>query len=143
MIENIKGCGTALVTPFRPDGRLDEDALASLVEWQVRSGIHFLVPCGTTGESVTLDHDEYLALVRITVEAAGSHVPVVAGAGGNDTVKVARLVGELEKLGVDAILSVSPYYNKPTQEGIYRHFREIAGTSALPVIVYNVPGRTG
>jgi 4-hydroxy-tetrahydrodipicolinate synthase len=143
MLENLKGCGTALVTPFRPDGRLDEEALASLVKWQVQAGIQFLVPCGTTGESVTLDHDEYLAVVRITVEAAGSRVPVVAGAGGNDTARVARLVGELEKLGVDAILSVSPYYNKPTQEGIYRHFREIAGTSSLPVIVYNVPGRTG
>jgi len=143
MIEDLKGCGTALVTPFRPDGRLDEEALASLVEWQVRSGIQFLVPCGTTGESVTLEHDEYLAVVRITIEAAGSRVPVVAGAGGNDTAKITRLAAELEKLGADAILSVSPYYNKPTQEGIYRHFREIAAASGLPVIVYNVPGRTG
>jgi 4-hydroxy-tetrahydrodipicolinate synthase len=143
MLENLKGCGTALVTPFRPDGRLDEEALASLVAWQVKAGIHFVVPCGTTGESVTLDRDEYLAVVRITVEAAASRVPVVAGAGGNDTTKVTRLVSELEKSGVDAILSVSPYYNKPTQEGIYRHFREISGATALPVIVYNVPGRTG
>ncbi len=143
MIENLKGCGTALVTPFRPDGRLDEEALASLVEWQVQAGIQFLVPCGTTGESVTLEHDEYLAVVRITVEVSGSRVPVVAGAGGNDTAKIIRLVAELEKLGADAILSVSPYYNRPTQEGIYRHFREIAGASRLPVIVYNVPGRTG
>lgn len=143
MIENLKGCGTALVTPFRPDGRLDEEALASLVEWQVQAGIQFLVPCGTTGESVTLEHDEYLAVVRITVEVSGSRVPVVAGAGGNDTAKIIRLVAELERLGADAILSVSPYYNRPTQEGIYRHFREIAGASRLPVIVYNVPGRTG
>lgn len=143
MIENLKGCGTALVTPFRPDGRLDEEALASLVEWQVQAGIQFLVPCGTTGESVTLEHEEYLAVVRITVEVSGSRVPVVAGAGGNDTAKIIRLVAELEKLGADAILSVSPYYNRPTQEGIYRHFREIAGASRLPVIVYNVPGRTG
>lgn len=143
MIENLKGCGTALVTPFRPDGRLDEEALASLVEWQVQAGVQFLVPCGTTGESVTLEHDEYLAVVRITVEVSGSRVPVVAGAGGNDTAKIIRLVAELEKLGADAILSVSPYYNRPTQEGIYRHFREIAATSRLPVIVYNVPGRTG
>jgi len=143
MIENLKGCGTALVTPFRPDGRLDEEALASLVEWQVQAGIQFLVPCGTTGESVTLEHDEYLAVVRITAEVSGSRVPVVAGAGGNDTAKIIRLVAELEKLGADAILSVSPYYNRPTQEGIYRHFREIAGASRLPVIVYNVPGRTG
>lgn len=143
MIENLKGCGTALVTPFRPDGRLDEEALASLVEWQVQAGIQFLVPCGTTGESVTLEHEEYLAVVRITVEVSGSRVPVVAGAGGNDTAKIIRLVAELERLGADAILSVSPYYNRPTQEGIYRHFREIAGASRLPVIVYNVPGRTG
>ena len=143
MIENLKGCGTALVTPFRPDGRLDEEALASLVEWQVQAGIQFLVPCGTTGESVTLEHDEYLAVVRITAEVSGSRVPVVAGAGGNDTAKIIRLVTELERLGADAILSVSPYYNRPTQEGIYRHFREIAGASRLPVIVYNVPGRTG
>jgi len=143
MIENLKGCGTALVTPFRPDGRLDEEALASLVEWQVQAGIQFLVPCGTTGESVTLEHEEYLAVVRITAEVSGSRVPVVAGAGGNDTAKIIRLVAELEKLGADAILSVSPYYNRPTQEGIYRHFREIAGASRLPVIVYNVPGRTG
>jgi len=143
MNENLKGCGTALVTPFRPDGRLDEEALASLVEWQVKAGIQFLVPCGTTGESVTLEHEEYLAVVRITAEVSGSRVPVVAGAGGNDTAKIIRLVAELERLGADAILSVSPYYNRPTQEGIYRHFREIAGASRLPVIVYNVPGRTG
>jgi 4-hydroxy-tetrahydrodipicolinate synthase len=143
MIEELKGCGTALVTPFRPDGRLDEKALASLVDWQVQAGVQFLVPCGTTGESVTLDHEEYLAVVRITVERSGSRVPVVAGAGGNDTAKIIRLVAELEKVGADAILSVSPYYNRPTQEGIYRHFREIAAVSRLPVIVYNVPGRTG
>ena len=143
MLENLKGCGTALVTPFRPDGRVDEEALASLVEWQVQAGIHFLVPCGTTGESVTLDHDEYLAVVRITVETAAARVPVVAGAGGNNTAKITGMIAELEKLGVDAILSVSPYYNKPTQEGIYQHFREIERASCLPIIVYNVPGRTG
>jgi 4-hydroxy-tetrahydrodipicolinate synthase len=143
MLENLKGCGTALVTPFRSDGRVDEEALASLVEWQVQAGIHFLVPCGTTGENVTLDHDEYLAVVRITVETAAARVPVVAGAGGNNTAKITGMIAELEKLGVDAILSVSPYYNKPTQEGIYQHFREIERASCLPIIVYNVPGRTG
>lgn len=143
MLENLKGCGTALVTPFRPGGRLDVDALAALVEWQIQSGVHFLVPCGTTGESATLGHDEYLAVVRITVETAASRVPVVAGAGGNNTAKIAGLVAELERLGVDAILSVSPYYSKPTQEGIYQHFREISRASGLPLIVYNVPGRTG
>ncbi len=143
MLEKLKGCGTALITPFRPDGGLDDKTLAALVDWQVREGIHFLVPCGTTGESVTLEHDEYLSVVRITLEAAGGRVPVVAGAGGNNTRKVAKLVGELEGLGVDAILSVSPYYNKPTQEGIYQHFQTIARSTSLPIVVYNVPGRTG
>ena len=143
MLEHLKGCGTALVTPFRPDGRLDEEALASLVDWQIRAGVHFLVPCGTTGESVALDRDEYRAVVRITVETAASRVPVVAGAGGNNTAGIKGLVSELEKLGVDGILSVSPYYNRPTQEGIYRHFHEIAHATRLPIIVYNVPGRTG
>jgi len=143
MLTKIEGCGTALVTPFRHDGGVDEAALASLVDWQVREGIHFLVPCGTTGESVTLNHDEVLAVARICVEKAASRVPVIAGAGGNNTRKVIELVTDLEKLGVDGLLSVSPYYNKPTQEGIYQHFRAIAESTALPVIVYNVPGRTG
>jgi len=143
MLENLKGCGTALVTPFRPDGRVDEEALASLVEWQVQAGIHFLVPCGTTGESVTLDHDEYLAVVRITVETAASRVPVVAGAGGNNTAKITGMIAELEKLGVDAILSVSPYYNKPTQEGVYQHYKAIADAARFPLILYNIPSRTG
>jgi 4-hydroxy-tetrahydrodipicolinate synthase len=132
-----------MVTPFDDDGNLDREALAGLVEWQIREGIHFLVPCGTTGESVTLTHQEYLEVVRITVMTASGRVPVVAGAGGNNTAKVIELIGELEKLGVDGILSVSPYYNKPTQEGIFQHFRAVAGSTGLPVIVYNVPGRTG
>ncbi|NWG13030.1 MAG: 4-hydroxy-tetrahydrodipicolinate synthase [Acidobacteria bacterium] len=143
MLEKLKGCGTALITPFKPDGSLDESALAALVDWQVREGIHFLVPCGTTGESVNLEHDEYISVVRITLEAAARRVPVVAGAGGNNTRKVARLAEELEGIGVDGILSVSPYYNKPTQEGIYQHFRAIARAASLPIVVYNVPGRTG
>jgi 4-hydroxy-tetrahydrodipicolinate synthase len=122
---------------------LDDQTLATLVDWQVREGIHFLVPCGTTGESVNLEHEEYLSVVRTTLQAAAGRVPVVAGAGGNNTRKVAKLVGELEGLGVDAILSVSPYYNKPTQEGIYQHFRAIARSTSLPIVVYNVPSRTG
>ncbi len=142
-LKNLKGCGTAMVTPFAHDGSLDEKALAALVEWQIQEGIHFLVPCGTTGESVTLSRQEYLDVVRITVQTAAGRVPVIAGAGGNNTAKVIELIGELEKLNVDGILSVSPYYNKPTQEGIYQHFRAIAGSSSLPLIVYNVPGRTG
>lgn len=139
----LTGCGTAMVTPFRPDGSLDEKVLASFVDWQVQEGIHFLVPCGTTGESVTLKHEEYLCVVKITVQVAAGRVPVFAGAGGNNTAKVIDLIAELRRLGVDGILSVSPYYNKPTQEGIYQHFKTIAATTDLPIIVYNVPGRTG
>ena len=141
-LDGLKGCGTAMITPFRPDGSVDEKALASFVQWQIREGIHFLVPCGTTGESVTLSHGEYLAVVRITLEVAAGRVPVIVGAGGNDTAKVIALVQELEQLGADGILSVSPYYNKPTQEGIYQHFRAIAQSTSLPILVYNVPGRT-
>jgi 4-hydroxy-tetrahydrodipicolinate synthase len=139
----LKGCGTALITPFLPNGSVDEKALAALVSWQIQEGIHFLVPCGTTGESPTLKHDEHLAVVDITVKTAAGRVPVIAGAGGNDTAKVISLIAELKKLGVDGILSVSPYYNKPTQEGIYQHFRALAESTDLPIIVYNVPGRTG
>ena len=142
-LEGLKGCGTALITPFQSNGGLDEKALASLVQWQIQEGIHFLVPCGTTGESPTLKHDEHLAVVDITVKTAAGRVPVIAGAGGNDTTKVISLIAELKKLGVDGILSVSPYYNKPTQEGIYQHFRALAESTDLPIIVYNVPGRTG
>jgi 4-hydroxy-tetrahydrodipicolinate synthase len=142
-LEGLKGCGTALITPFLPDGSVDEKTLASLINWQVQEGIHFLVPCGTTGESPTLKHDEHLAVVDITTQTAAGRVPVIAGAGGNDTAKVIGLVAELKKLGVDGILSVSPYYNKPTQEGIYQHFRALAESTDLPIIVYNVPGRTG
>jgi len=141
-LDGLRGCGTAMITPFRPDGSVDEKALASFVQWQIREGIHFLVPCGTTGESVTLSHGEYLAVVRITLEVAAGRVPVIVGAGGNDTAKVIALVQELEQLGADGILSVSPYYNKPTQEGIYQHFRAIAQSTSLPILVYNVPGRT-
>jgi 4-hydroxy-tetrahydrodipicolinate synthase len=142
-LEGLKGCGTALITPFQSDGHVDEKALASLVDWQIQEGIHFLVPCGTTGESPTLKHDEHLAVVDLTVRTAAKRVPVVAGAGGNDTAKIISLIAELKKLGVDGILSVSPYYNKPTQEGIYQHFRALAESTDLPIIVYNVPGRTG
>ncbi len=142
-LEALKGCGTALITPFLSDGSLDAKALESLVGWQIQEGIHFLVPCGTTGESPTLKHDEHLAVVDITVRTAAKRVPVIAGAGGNDTAKIISLIAELKKIGVDGILSVSPYYNKPTQEGIYQHFRALAESTDLPIIVYNVPGRTG
>jgi 4-hydroxy-tetrahydrodipicolinate synthase len=142
-LSGLMGCGTALVTPFRPDGSLDKEALVSLVEWQIQEGIHFVVPCGTTGENVTLSHDEYLSIVETTLQTVAGRIPVVAGAGGNDTAKVIGRVQSLRKLGVSGVLSVSPYYNKPTQEGIYQHFRAIAEATDLPVIIYNVPGRTG
>src|SRR2546425_4884158 len=138
----IKGCGTALVTPFRRDGSLDVPALRRLVQFQLREGIDFLVPCGTTGEAPTLEHDEYLDVIRVVVEEARGKAPVVAGAGGNNTRKVVDLVREIRPIGVQAILSVAPYYNKPPQEGLYQHFKTIADSTDLPVILYNVPGRT-
>jgi 4-hydroxy-tetrahydrodipicolinate synthase len=137
------GCGTALVTPFRRDESLDEQALRKLVRRQIDAGINFLVPCGTTGESPTLEHDEHLRVVEITVEEARGKVPVLAGAGGYNTRKVIALAKELERLGVDGILSVTPYYNKPTQEGLYQHFKAIAESTTLPIIVYSVQSRTG
>ena len=142
----LRGCGTALVTPFRAGGELDEDALRRLVAYQLQEEIDFLVPCGTTGESVTLEHDEYLRVIALVIEEVKGRVPVIAGAGGNNTRKVIRLIAEIQSLGplgVDGILSVAPYYNKPTQEGFYQHFRAIAESTDLPMILYNVPGRTG
>jgi 4-hydroxy-tetrahydrodipicolinate synthase len=139
----LRGCGTALITPFLPDGSLDEKTLASFVNWQIKEGIHFLVPCGTTGESPTLKHDEHLAVVDITTRTAAGRVPILAGAGGNNTSKVIELIAEVKKLGANGILSVAPYYNKPTQEGIYQHYRALAESTDLPIVIYNVPGRTG
>ncbi len=139
---DIRGCGTALVTPFRKDGTLDLDALRRLVQSQLRAGIDFLVPCGTTGETPTLEHAEYLAVVRTVVQEAAQKIPVIAGVGGNNTRKLIDLAAEVSGLGVQGILSVAPYYNKPTQEGLYQHFRAIAESTDLPVIVYNVPSRT-
>jgi len=139
---NIRGCGTALLTPFRKDGTLDLDGLRRLVQFQLRAGIDFLVPCGTTGETPTLEHAEYLAVVRTVVQEAAGKVPVIAGVGGNNTRKLIGLAAEVSGLGVQGILSVAPYYNKPTQEGLYQHFRAIAESTDLPMILYNVPGRT-
>ena len=138
----LRGCGTALVTPFRKDGSLDLDALRRLVQFQLRAGIDFLVPCGTTGETPTLEHAEYLAVVRSVVQEVGGRVPVIAGVGGNNTRKVIDLAAEVRGLGVQGILSVAPYYNKPTQEGLYQHFQAMAESTDLPIIVYNVPART-
>jgi 4-hydroxy-tetrahydrodipicolinate synthase len=142
-LEALQGCGTALITPFQSNGKVDGKALAALVNWQIQEGIHFLVPCGTTGESPTLKHDEHLSVVEITAHTAAGRVPIIAGAGGTDTAKVIEMIAELKTLKVDGILSVSPYYNKPTQEGIYQHYRALAESTDLPIIVYNVPGRTG
>jgi 4-hydroxy-tetrahydrodipicolinate synthase len=136
------GCGTALVTPFKKDLSLDEVALRRLVRRQIEAGIDFLVPCGTTGESPTLAHAEHLRVVEITLEQAKGKVPVVAGAGGYNTGEVIHLARELQAMGVDGILSVTPYYNRPTQEGLYQHYKAIASACPLPIIVYSVQGRT-
>jgi 4-hydroxy-tetrahydrodipicolinate synthase len=136
------GCGTALVTPFRSDRVLDEQALRALVNRQIDGGIDFLCPCGTTGESPTLSRDEHLRVVQITIEEARNRVPVLAGAGGYDTQEVIQRIAELERLGVSGILSVTPYYNKPTQEGLYQHYRAIAESTRLPIVVYSVQPRT-
>src|SRR5882757_8050960 len=137
------GCGTALVTPFQPDQSLDEAALRRLLRRQIDEGINFLVPCGTTGESPTLTREEHLRVVQITIEESAGKVPVLAGAGGYNTHEVIELARDIQKLGAHGILSVTPYYNKPTQEGLYRHYEAIAGAISLPIIVYSVQGRTG
>jgi len=137
------GCGTALVTPFRRDLSLDEATLRKLVRRQIQAGINFLVPCGTTGENPTLNRAEHLRVVEITLEEAKGKVPVLAGAGGYNTQEVIELAREVERLGADGILSVTPYYNKPTQEGLYQHFKAIADAVHIPIVVYSVQGRTG
>jgi 4-hydroxy-tetrahydrodipicolinate synthase len=142
MFRGFVGCGTALVTPFRKDLSLDEATLRVLVRRQIQAGVSFLVPCGTTGESPTLSHEEHLRVVAITIEEAKGKVPVLAGAGGYNTQHAVVTAHEAERMGADGILSVTPYYNKPTQEGLYQHFKAIASATSLPVILYNVPPRT-
>jgi 4-hydroxy-tetrahydrodipicolinate synthase len=137
------GCGTALVTPFRKDQSLDEETLRKLVRRQIQAGINFLVPCGTTGESPTLTRAEHLRVVEITIQEAKGKVPVLAGAGGYNTAEVIELARELQNMGADGILSVTPYYNKPTQEGLIQHFKAIAQAVRLPIVIYNIQGRTG
>jgi 4-hydroxy-tetrahydrodipicolinate synthase len=137
------GCGTALVTPFQRDLSLDEETLRALIRRQIDAGIDFLVPCGTTGESPTLTRAEHLRVVGIALEEARGKVPVLAGASGYNTNEVIELARELERMGVDGILSVTPYYNKPTQEGLYQHYKAIASAIRLPIVVYSVQGRTG
>ena len=142
-MSDIQGCGTALVMPFTRSQQVDFEAYRELVRWQVESGIDFLVPCGTTGESVTLSEDEYRQVIRTCVEMVAGAVPVVAGAGTNHTEHAVHLAQLAESEGADAILSVTPYYNKPTPDGLVLHFRQIAEAVRVPVVVYNVPGRTG
>jgi 4-hydroxy-tetrahydrodipicolinate synthase len=137
------GAGTALVTPFTRSGDLDEKAVRRLVRRQVDAGIHFVSPCGTTGENPTLSLAERIRIVEIIASEVGGQVPILAGAGGYDTKEVIHLARELEKAGANGFLSVTPYYNKPTQEGLYQHYRAISDSTALPIVVYNVPGRTG
>jgi 4-hydroxy-tetrahydrodipicolinate synthase len=143
MSRSFAGAGVALVTPFTPAGALDEAALRALVKRQVDEGIDVLVPCGTTGESVTLSADEQARVVALTLEVSGGRVPVLAGAGSNDTRTAIERTRAFAALGADGILSVGPYYNKPTAEGFFRHFSAVADASTVPVVVYNVPGRTG
>ncbi len=143
MRKPFTGVGTALVTPFTKNGDLDETAVRKLARRQIDHGIHFLAPCGTTGENPTLSDDERLRVVEIVVDEARSRVPVLAGAGGYDTKEVIHLAREFERRGVSGLLSVTPYYNKPTQEGLFQHYRAIAESTPLPIVVYNVPGRTG
>src|SRR3972149_8673584 len=143
-IYQLRGCGTALVTPFDTTGaRVDEAALRGLVRRQLENSIDFLVPCGTTGESPVLSSKEHFRVVEIVLEEAKGKVPVIAGAGGNNTERVREGIEEMERMGVDGILSVSPYYNKPTQEGLFQHYRALAEATRLPILGYNVPGRTG
>ena len=143
MRKALTGVGTALVTPFTRSGDLDEAAVRRLGRRQIDAGVHFLCPCGTTGENPTLTDAERLRIVEILVEESNGTVPIVAGAGGYDTKEVIHIAREMARAGATGFLSVTPYYNKPTQEGLYQHYRAFAESTSLPIIVYNVPGRTG
>ena len=143
MTRQWTGVGTALVTPFTKNGAIDETVVRRLVARQIEGGVQFLVPCGTTGESPTLTRDEHLRVVALVVQEAAGRVPVLAGAGGYNTHEVAELARACEAIGADGILSVTPYYNKPTQVGLIRHYETIAAATSLPIVLYNVPGRTG
>ena len=137
------GSFVAQVTPFK-NGRVDEQALAAMIEWQIDSGTHGIVPCGTTGESATLSHEEHTQVVRLTVEVVNKRVPVIAGTGSNSTAEAIRLTREAQEVGADGALMISPYYNRPTQEGIYQHYKAVAqAVPGFPIVFYNIPGRTG
>jgi 4-hydroxy-tetrahydrodipicolinate synthase len=138
----IKGSLVAIVSPMRADGSLDYDAYRRLIEWHIAEGTNGIVAVGTTGESPTVDHDEHCELIRVAVETVRGRVPVIAGTGGNSTAEAVELTAYAKGVGADATLQVVPYYNKPTQEGLYQHFRKVAETVDLPLILYNVPGRT-
>ncbi|MBI4685176.1 MAG: 4-hydroxy-tetrahydrodipicolinate synthase [Nitrospirae bacterium] len=137
----FNGSIVAIVTPFKK-GKVDEKALCNLIEWHIKEGTKAIVPCGTTGESATLDYDEHIRVIEITVKTVNKRLPVIAGTGANATDETIMITRKAEKVGADAALLVSPYYNKPTQEGIYRHYKEVAKTVAIPLVLYNVPGRT-
>jgi 4-hydroxy-tetrahydrodipicolinate synthase len=141
-VQSLYGCGTALVTPFAADGSLDEASLRALIEWQIEQGVHFLVPCGSTGEAATLSLDEHLRVVEITVEQVDGRVPVVAGAGSNDTAKCIELARAVAARGASHLLVVSPAYNRPPQRGLIAHFEAVADAVDIPLLLYNVPGRT-
>lgn len=143
MHNKLNGVGTAIVTPFHKDGTIDFKSLQKLIEFQIKGNVNFLVVLGTTGESVTLSKDERTAVVNFVIEAVNGRIPVVMGLGGNNTQEIVNTLKTTDFEGIDAILSVSPYYNKPTQKGIFLHYKTIAGVSPVPVIIYNVPGRTG
>jgi len=143
MRRQFTGLGTALITPFRSDGSLDEPAIRRLARRQIEAGVHFLSPCGTTGEAPTLSEEEKVRVVELVAAEANGSVPVLAGAGGYDTREVVHMVRRMEEAGAHGILSVTPYYNKPTPEGLYQHYKVVAESTSLPIVVYNVPGRTG
>ena len=137
----FKGSITALITPFR-DGKVDAAAFQKLVEWQIDQGTHGLVPCGTTGESPTLSHDEHKHVVELCIEAAAGRVPVIAGTGSNSTAEAVNLTRHAKRAGADGALVVTPYYNKPTQDGLYLHFKAINDAADIPIVIYNIPGRS-
>ncbi|MCX7794207.1 MAG: 4-hydroxy-tetrahydrodipicolinate synthase [Thermodesulfovibrionales bacterium] len=138
----IKGSIVAIVTPFK-NGRVDEKSLGDLIEWHIKEGTHGIVPCGTTGESATLDYEEHYRVIKFTVEVVKKRIPVIAGTGANSTDETIMITKKAEEYGADAALLVTPYYNKPTQEGLYRHYKKVAESTGLPIVLYNVPGRTG
>lgn len=138
----IKGSIVAIVTPFK-NGKVDEKALGNLIEWHIAQGTNAIVPCGTTGESATLDYDEHYRVIEFTIEVVNKRVPVIAGTGANSTDETIMITEKARKYGADAVLLVTPYYNKPTQEGLYRHYKAVAEAVDIPVVLYNVPGRTG